>query len=348
MDFHRLLGPEGLALGHRSIEAIAHTEQSVTPRNYEIWLSYHTGAAPALRAAIDDMIAKGASFNDEAMDALYRAHFSRTTLSHDTIDTGSLLAHEVADALDALKFVAVHANRYGDTLDTAVTALAGAPVDASGLQRIISQLAKATAQMREQRETLAAKLTESSHEMEQLRGALDEARKQSRTDALTGVANRKHFDETLRMRHADAQQEGLPLVVAICDIDHFKKFNDAWGHQTGDAVIRLVASTLLKSILGDHLVARIGGEEFAMIMPRMSLQRAAEHADTLRRAIRANRLRRKETGEVLGQVTVSFGLASLRRGETALQLVARADECLYLSKRSGRDRVSIESEAEAA
>lgn len=320
----------------------------MSPRNYEIWLSYHTGAAPALRAAIDDMIANGAAFNDEAMDALYRSHFSRKTMCHDAIDTGSLLAHEVADALDALRFVAAHANRYGDTLDTVVTALAGAPVDASGLQRIVSQLAKATTQMHEQRETLAAKLTESSHEMEQLRGALDEARKQSRTDALTGIANRKQFDETLRMRHAEAQHEGLSLAVAICDIDHFKKFNDAWGHQTGDVVIRLVASTLAKSALGDNLVARLGGEEFAMIMPRISLERAAEHADKLRRAIRANRLRRKETGEVLGQVTVSFGLATPRQNETALQLLARADECLYHSKRTGRDRVSIESEAEAA
>ena len=346
MNVQRLLGPEGLALGHRTIDAIGRTEQPVIPRNYEIWLNYLSGASPTLRAAIDDMIARRAAFDEAAMDELYQAHFSPTTWGHDAIDTGSRIAHEVADALDALKFAARHAERYGDTLDAAAATLTGAPVDASTLQHMVSQLARATTQMGEQRETLEAKLSESSHEMEQLRGALDEARRQSRTDALTGIANRKRFDEVLRMRYAEALHEGLPLVLAVCDIDHFKKFNDAWGHQTGDAVIRFVASTLSKHALGDQLVARVGGEEFAIIMPRTHMQHAAEHAETLRHAIRANRLRRKG-GEVLGQVTVSFGLASLKCGETAMQLIARADECLYLSKRNGRDRVSIESELQA-
>ena len=348
MQRDRLLGPEGVALGHRSIDEIARTAQPVSPRNYEVWLAYLTDSPPSLRKAIDEMIAAGALFDEAAMDALYQKHFAPATLGNDAIDTGSRIAHEVADALDALKFVAMHAERYGDSLDKAVTRLEGAPIDAGSLRHLVSHLAKATTQMAEQHETLASKLEESSAEMEQLRVSLSEARKQSLTDAMTGVANRKRFDEVLRMRLAEAQHDKSSLVVALCDIDHFKKFNDTWGHQTGDAVIRLVANMLVKFARPDQLVARLGGEEFAVIMPRTPLREAALQADNIRRGIHANRLRRKETEEVMGHISVSFGLACLKPGETAPQLVARADECLYLSKRNGRNRVSVETELSAA
>jgi diguanylate cyclase len=344
----RLIGPEGLAVGHRSIDEIGRTAQPVSPRNYEVWLTYLTDSSPSLRTAIDDMIASGAAFDEAAMDALYQKHFAGMAISHDAVDTGSRIAHEVADALDALRFVAMHAERYGDSLDKAVSRLESAPIDAGSLRHLVSHLAKATTQMAEQHETLASKLAESSAEMEQLRVSLSEARKQSLTDAMTGVANRKRFDETLRMRLGEAQHDRTPLTVAMCDIDHFKKFNDTWGHQTGDAVIRLVAGSLAKFALPDQLVARLGGEEFAIIMPRLQVKDAAQLADDIRRAIHANRLRRKETEEVLGHISVSFGIASLRPGETAAQLLARADDCLYLSKRNGRNRVSVEAELDAA
>jgi diguanylate cyclase len=345
---NRLVGLQGVALGHRSIDQIGRVAQPVSPRNYEVWLAYLTDSVPALRAAIDAMIAQGAAFDEGAMASLYQSHFSRATPSHNVFDTGSRIAHEVTDALDALKFVSANTDRYGETLDAAVTTLLSVPADTTSLRQLVSHLAKATTQIAETHQTLAGKLSESSAEMEQLRVSLAEARKQSLTDSLTGVANRKRFDETLRMRHEEALHDETSLVVAICDIDHFKTFNDTWGHQTGDGVIRLVAATMARLALADQLVARLGGEEFGIIMPRRSLQDAAEQADGIRRAIYATRLRHKESAEVMGHISVSFGVARLGPGETGAQLVARADECLYLSKRHGRNRVSIETDLDAS
>ena len=344
MEHHRLVGSQGVALGHRTIEAIGATIQPVTPRNYEIWLTYLADALPALNVSIDERLRQGGIFDDDVMADLYQKHFSSRTPRRDLIENGSRIAHEVADALDALNLAASQAHRYRQTLDSASVAFAEPSIDAQALHRVVSHMAKATADMAAQQEALSGKLSESSAEMEQLRIALAEARQQSLTDTLTGVANRKRFDETLRMRIGEALHDGTSLVVVMCDIDHFKNFNDKWGHQTGDAVIRLVAASLTKLAFGDQLVARLGGEEFGILMPRQTLKDAANLVDGMRRAIHANRLRRKGSDVMIGHVSASFGVAALRSGETGAQLVARADECLYLSKRNGRNRVSVETE----
>jgi diguanylate cyclase len=179
--------------------------------------------------------------------------------------------------------------------------------------------------------------------MEKLRVSLRQARTEALTDALTGVANRKLFDETLRLRKEEADANRTDLALIIADIDHFKSFNDTWGHQTGDQVIRFVASALTKFALPDHLVARYGGEEFAVIMPRTTLNQSGRIADLIRAAIEAKRLVRRSTNETIGAVTVSFGVALYAPGETVNQLISRADECLYLSKRNGRNRVTLET-----
>jgi diguanylate cyclase len=198
--------------------------------------------------------------------------------------------------------------------------------------------------MSKQNSTLSHKLAQSSQEMEKLRTSLRQARAEALTDALTGIANRKLFDETLRLRKEEADTERTELALLLGDIDHFKSFNDTWGHQTGDQVIRFVASALTKFALPDHLVARYGGEEFAVIMPRTSLRDAGRIADQIRSAIEAKRLVRRSTNETIGAVTVSFGAAIYVPGETVGTLISRADECLYMSKRSGRNRVTLETQ----
>ncbi len=197
--------------------------------------------------------------------------------------------------------------------------------------------------MSKQNSSLSTKLAQSSQEMEKLRTSLRQARAEALTDALTGIANRKLFDETLRLRKDEADSEHTDLCLIIADIDHFKSFNDTWGHQTGDQVIRFVASALTKFALPDHLVARYGGEEFAVIMPRTTLTQAGRIADQIRSAIEAKRLVRRSTNETIGAVTVSFGVALYGAGDTVNQLIARADECLYLSKRNGRNRVTLDT-----
>jgi len=260
------------------------------------------------------------------------------------METGTRIAHEIADALDALKRAGATTERYGATLNVAADSLQNSTIDGDALKRLINVLASATTEMSKQNSSLSHKLAQSSQEMEKLRTSLRQARAEALTDALTGIANRKLFDETLRLRKEEADAEKSDLALLLGDIDHFKSFNDTWGHQTGDQVIRFVASALTKFALPDHLVARYGGEEFAMIMPRTSLKDAGRIADQIRTAIEAKRLVRRSTNETIGAVTVSFGAAIYAPGDTVGTLITRADECLYMSKRSGRNRVTLESQ----
>ena len=160
------------------------------------------------------------------------------------------------------------------------------------------------------------------------------------TDALTNLANRKAFDEQLARLCAEADADGRPLALAVLDIDHFKRFNDTWGHQTGDQVLRYVASVLARVSKHPRIAARYGGEEFALIFPGEFSNDVEKALNMMRQEIGSRALRRRSTNDELGAVTISAGFAQHRPGETPSALLERADEALYASKRGGRNRVT--------
>jgi diguanylate cyclase len=134
----------------------------------------------------------------------------------------------------------------------------------------------------------------------------------------------------------------------MTDIDHFKHFNDTYGHLTGDQVLRLVATSLKQNVKGHDIAARYGGEEFAVVLPNMALPPAVAFADQIRRAVETKELKKRSTGELLGRVTISIGVAALGASDTAQMLIERADCCLYSAKRAGRNQVIGESLPAAA
>jgi diguanylate cyclase len=171
-------------------------------------------------------------------------------------------------------------------------------------------------------------------------------RSESLTDPLTSLANRKYFDETLCKAIAESLSKGEPLSLMMTDIDHFKKFNDSFGHFTGDQVLRLVAISAKQNVKGQDLAARYGGEEFAIILPNTILRSAITLADQIRRAVMSKELMKRSTGEHLGRVTISVGVAMLHHDDGTQSLIERADACLYAAKRNGRNRVVSEADPE--
>ena len=132
----------------------------------------------------------------------------------------------------------------------------------------------------------------------------------------------------------------------MADIDHFKQFNDTWGHQTGDQVLRLVAEVMDANLKGQDLLSRYGGEEFAMILPETKIENAEMLANRIREAVESRRLQKRRTGEDLGVITLSMGIAGHVEQDDPESMVERADECLYAAKRTGRNRVVAEHELE--
>jgi diguanylate cyclase len=160
---------------------------------------------------------------------------------------------------------------------------------------------------------------------------------------LTGLANRRHFDQALAEATAEAEAAMKPLSLLLADIDDFKRFNDTHGHQLGDHVLRLIGTALLQNVKGQDIVARYGGEEFAIILPNTDLKQALTVAERLRQVVAANEIIKRPGGENLGRATLSIGVATLHANEPQA-LIEVADACLYAAKKAGRNRVLSETD----
>ncbi|RZJ88258.1 MAG: GGDEF domain-containing protein, partial [Brevundimonas sp.] len=228
---------------------------------------------------------------------------------------------------------------YGQTLDKAASSLDAAG-DGDALKTIVGGLTTATRRVQRENETLEKKLDVSTREVARLREHLEQVRRDAMTDALTNLANRKAFDEHLAAAREHVEATGESMVLAVLDVDHFKRFNDTWGHQTGDQVLRYVASVIGRFGQTPRIAARYGGEEFAIIFPGESPTQVQTALEAIRKEIASRSLRRRSTNDELGAVTISAGFAVHRAGDAASTLLERADAALYASKRTGRNRVT--------
>ncbi len=340
-----LVGPAGLALAHETVDLMGRHGVPVTGENYEVWISYRLSLNEKLRDAVESRIAAQLPFGEDVCGELYERFIANNRVSAEVVKASERIARDLGAVVTAMQASAAKSDEYGKTLETAAIKLERG-LDSERLKDIISSLAAATLDMAAHNRGLTDQLQQSTREVEGLRASLASVRADSLTDALTGLANRRMFDEALVMRMGEARAHRTELCLLLVDIDHFKRFNDSWGHQTGDQILRFLASAMCQHALPDHLVARFGGEEFVVIMPRTGLATARSIAEALRVAIQSKRLRRRASNEDLGQVTISIGVARLQPGETAESLIERADSCLYASKRGGRNRVTTDGSAE--
>ncbi len=237
------------------------------------------------------------------------------------------------------------ANSYTESL-AGMSEKIGQLQDRESLRMIVETLVHTAKEMELSNTKLEERFSASRREILDLHANLDAVRSESLTDPLTQLANRKFFDTTLEAAIAGARAKREPLSLLLTDIDHFKKFNDSFGHLTGDQVLRLVAMSVKQNVKGQDTAARYGGEEFAVILPNTALRSAITLADHIRRAVMTKELMKRSTGEHLGRVTISVGVATLHKTDTAQSLIERTDGCLYAAKRQGRNRVICESDPE--
>lgn len=312
-----------------------------TPENYELWFTYASGLNPALKRAVDSWIESGAPYTDMLAGDWHRKFISQARADEAFIQIGERFGTELERLSQSLESAGEATSIYGNTLRGAAGALGS---DASGATArvIVEKLILATRQMESRSKGLEERLHASTSEVRALREDIETIRKQVLTDPLTGIANRKCFDERLRDAIADAARDGTPLTLLMGDIDHFKKFNDAWGHQTGDQVLRLVARCLTENTKGRDTAARYGGEEFAVILPATPADAGMKLGDQIRRSVQTKKVIKRSTGATLGTITMSLGVAELRPGEDASLLIERADAALYAAKRAGRNCVRSE------
>ena len=323
-------------------DALAWMEQRgipPTPQNFEVTLAYVSGEYSDLKLTMDGLISRGCKFDPSVMVSLHDQYFRIRQQSDALTDLSAKISAELNTLVTLLHTAGRDQSAYGSTLSKASGELDRPDVSSDRIKALIGHVLQATHAMEARSKTLELEVKTSSREVAQLRERLESVRREALTDPLTGVANRKAFDSELERAMEHAVASGEPLSLLMCDIDHFKQFNDTWGHQTGDQVLRLVANCISENVKGRDTAARFGGEEFAVILPLTELTDAVRLANQIRGKVESKKLVKKSNGDILGVITISIGVAQYDMKEGAESLVQRADACLYAAKRAGRNRV---------
>jgi diguanylate cyclase len=311
-----------------------------TPTNYSVWHSHISGENPGLSRSIQELVARAIPITDEMLSDFWRRFCAPAMDPSVVTDAGERLGRVMASIAESISGAGAATSGFTDALarfGDEIVAAVRMPDMAGVMREATRRMLVETRRMVESARGLDGDLRVASREVQALRNDLEEARRQAMSDPLTSVANRKAFDERLAKEMAAANESGSDLALVLLDIDHFKRFNDSFGHVIGDEALKLVAHALVAGVKGRDMVARYGGEEFAVILPATSIAHALGLANGLGAAVKGRRMLLKSTGRDLGRITVSLGVARYRPGESASDLVRRADAALYAAKNRGRD-----------
>lgn len=315
------------------------------PNNYTLWYMYAAAAMPDLTSAITGFDAKQEPITEQHCSELYEKYFSTAREESAVEEASSKLSSQVTTVLGDITTAGEDAGAHISDLGTVLENLSEDGGSAKA-KTAISSAIEITRDISEKNSILEINLRQSSAEIERLRSDLEILRQEAYTDGLTGIANRKKFDQELKNSTINAMDESTSLCLMMIDIDFFKAFNDTHGHQVGDLVLKLLAGTLRENVKGQDTPARYGGEEFAVILPNTQLTDAISVAEVLRKVISTKNLRDKKSGNDMGRITISIGVTTFKYGESVGQFIYRADQAMYHAKNSGRDKVCSDSDVD--
>jgi diguanylate cyclase len=324
-------------LSARALELMREFRVQPTPANYELWFNYAIGSNTELVSALDAAVANNRVADLAFMHEMHDRFFG-TLRTAEVNDMGAKFHEELQKSKGAVERAVKEVASQGKLLTDAATLLAR---DAKGgkAKDAVERIVAATTALQTTHASLETELGQAEREMETLRQRSETVSAESRLDPLTGLFSRKSFDDRLEAMHQEALYNKTPLCILIADVDNFRKFNDTWGHATGDHVLRLVAQCFRTNTREQDTPARFGGEEFAVALPNINLKSATMIGEKIRQTVESRKIVKRSTGETLGSITLSLGVAQCMQGETISDAVARAVGCLEGAKRQGRNRV---------
>jgi diguanylate cyclase len=311
------------------------------PRHYAVWYAHASEGNVELTREIEKATEKSVTMDDSLTDYLYTKYIETTPehASEAQADAKKLLA----DILKVIGDFSGETSSYQQEMSSHIKDLEDHS-QSGDVGSMVKQIIASAAKLKDSGNQLNQKLAEAQAEAENLRENLAQATSEAQRDFLTGVFNRKALDKMMDELARYSRENNTPLCLLMIDIDHFKKFNDTYGHLIGDEVLKMVAKILTGTLKGKDIVARFGGEEFAVLLPSTPLEGALVVAELLRRSISSKELKRRDTGDMIGKITVSIGVAAFRPKEDTIPVfIKRADDALYRSKENGRNQVTREA-----
>lgn len=311
----------------------------VTARNYSLIYYYFAGETVALNEELDGLIARNTPLTLDLAEKLFTQY-----VCHNTEAVNENLHAEIINTLTSVlgSFVdlAGRTAQSNSSLQTHMEKLEAVSEPAEILQ-LASEIIRETSTFIDATQTFEESLRDTASEIDQLKSDLDKARQQAFNDALTGLMNRRGFDNSLEKTIHDAREKNTPLCLLLIDIDHFKKVNDTHGHLVGDKVLRGLSKLLVNKMRGNDFLSRYGGEEFAVILPNTPITGAFTVAENLRKSAQKLRLTNVKTGSKLTEITISIGATCYRKGEGIEDFISRCDKALYRAKNRGRNKAVI-------
>ncbi|KXF81449.1 GGDEF domain-containing protein [Enterovibrio coralii] len=332
---------EATRIFKRAVPLMVKYKVPTTPHYFSLWYTYCAGTHPELNRAIDDTVAKFGLCSREKCDGLIES-FLIGDSKKELDNFRQKVENMVADLGNSMDATVSDTEEFQDILSSSVTKLEDVQNKASSgadNQLVIHELLQGSQHLLSATSQYRLQVTTQKAEIDALKKKLEEYKTQATNDALTGCLNRRAFDKQM----ADYDAENVEVSLIIVDIDHFKAFNDEYGHQMGDNVLKLVANKLEQSMNDFASVYRFGGEEFAALVPRVSFNNAWKIAEKARTTLERLSVTDKRTGKKINSITASFGVASRFGGEEMGELLARADEALYDAKGKGRNCVMPKS-----
>lgn len=318
----------------------------LTPENYHVWFEYARGQNGQLVSQVERIREAGKAFTKEINKKLYTEFFNGDD-DHHARRLAQKRTHAILrEALNGILTSQASTSEYQDSLSDFTNAMTNL-TDTQGIAGLVKELVRESNRMAESSIYYQNQLEDVRAEAMKLNDALEEAMHSSSIDPLTGLFNRKAVDEKLQELLAAYRTENTIFTVVMIDVDKFRDFNTRYGHQIGDAVLRVVSTTLSDSVKGLDFVARYGGEEFIVLFPKTTLENGAIVADKMRIAVSEHRKRISGTGETLDPITISCGVAEITPSDDADAVVHRADQALYLAKNSGRNQVKTAHDLDA-
>ncbi len=326
-------------IGSTAMQEMAKMDIPPMPPFYQVWFSYLEKKNYDLALEIENRINSQKQVDEYFLKDMHEKYFE---ISQST----KRVEHFAGDMLqetNTLKELAVtfgsSAKEFREDL-SGLSQKADASIDRdSEVEEVFSSLVGAAQKAIEQNSKLEENLARAIAQISSLQQSIGKVVSDANTDPLTKLHNRRYFDTVAPKLLAAMRTEKKPLCFIVADIDHFRKFNDKWGHQIGDQVLKLVGHVLRENVKSQDLFARYGGNEFVLALPNKTLSDAAAFADNIRVSIGKRKLVNKTTNDNLGRMTMSFGVVESQNSESPDELIRAADAAMSKAKEQGRDCV---------
>ncbi len=312
------------------------------PVNYTVWYEYVAGKNMKLKKAIDASIDTAKPISANNVETLYQkfvADGDRIVISKLLTKIALMLKDITGHVLETEGDLAGHGKNLSELADQISNAH-----DYTEIKDVVDQMIVETKELVNSGKRLQTRMKISSDDLKQLQQDLEKSQQEAQTDVLTSLLNKRGFEKRFELERIRAKQNEMPFSLIMVDIDHFKKVNDTFGHLVGDSLLKSIAAMLKSHLRKNDIASRYGGEEFLILLPETGVEGAKAAGQKISDTLSAKEWKLKESGESMGKVTVSMGIALYKLNEPEEALIKRVDDALYLAKNRGRNLIVTEDE----